>query len=105
MFFLSFDCGPGQAGKVDFSADTCYAQTSMRGKKDELKVSQIKTTLLAFMEAYNKCIPASFPRASVKALKQFQAVHSILFKNGDEWSIDKHRKKLMDWLPSHNDIA
>jgi len=57
------------------------------------------------MEAYNKCIPAGFPRASVKALKQFQAVHSILFKNGDEWSIDKHRKKLMDWLPSHNDIA
>ncbi|OGZ08165.1 MAG: hypothetical protein A3D65_03420 [Candidatus Lloydbacteria bacterium RIFCSPHIGHO2_02_FULL_50_13] len=55
------------------------------------------------MESYNKSIPAEFPRASVKSLKRFQAMHPGLFKNGNEWSIDKHRKKLMDWLPSYSD--
>ena len=52
------------------------------------------------METYNKSIPDGFPVVSVSILKKFQALHPILFKNGDEWSIDKHRKKLMDWLPS-----
>jgi len=78
----------------------------MRGKSyDALKLNQTETPLLIFMESYNKSVPASFPHASVKILKQFQVLHPILFKNSDEWSIDKHRKKLMDWLPSHLDIA
>ncbi len=77
----------------------------MRGKKDdELKINQTATPLLTFLDSYNKSIPVTFPHASQKDLKQFQVMHPILFKHGDEWSIDKHRKKLMDWLPSHREI-
>lgn len=73
----------------------------MLGKKNrELEVNQVPTTMAVFMETYNKSIPSGFPAASMPALKKFQALHPILFKKGDEWSIDKHRKKLMDWLPS-----
>lgn len=57
------------------------------------------------MESYNKSIPVSFPHASLKTLKKFQVTHPILFKHGDEWSIDKHRKRLMDWLPSYSEIS
>jgi len=76
----------------------------MKKKNDELKLNQIATPLSTFMESYNKGIPADFPRVSVKALKQFQVLHPALFKNGDEWSIDRHRKKLMDWLLSHREV-
>ena len=74
-------------------------------KKDELKRNQIGTSLLIFMESYNKSIPVSFPHPSIKVLKTFQALHPILFKHGDEWSIDRHRKRLMDWLPSYSAIS
>ena len=70
-------------------------------KDKNLELNQIKTPLLAFMESYNKSIPVSFPHVSVKILKNFQALHPILFKHSTEWSIDKHRKRLMDWLPSY----
>jgi hypothetical protein len=74
----------------------------MKKKSDELKLNQTVTPLLVFMESYNKGIPGGFPHASVKTLKQFQALHPVLFKHGDEWSIDRHRKRLMDWLPSYS---
>jgi hypothetical protein len=74
-------------------------------KEDILKRNQIETPLLAFMESYNKSIPADFPHPSVKILKAFQALHPMLFKHGDEWSIDKHRKRLMDWLPSYSILS
>ena len=68
---------------------------------DALKVNEAKTSLADFMESYNKSIPGGFPRPSPKLLKTFQELHPMLFKHGDEWSIDKHRKRLMDWLVSY----
>ncbi|MDP3785060.1 MAG: hypothetical protein Q8R12_03215 [bacterium] len=77
----------------------------MRTRNIELELNQTATSLAVFMESYNKSIPVSFPQASVKTLKKFQTTHPVLFKNGDEWSIIKHRKKLMDWLPSYCDVS
>ncbi len=74
---------------------------TMRQKDKQFELNQVCTTLAIFMDSYNKSIPMSFPQASVKALRQFQAASPVLFKNGDEWSIDRHRKKLMDWLSSY----
>ncbi|MBI4085594.1 MAG: hypothetical protein HY432_03785 [Candidatus Liptonbacteria bacterium] len=77
----------------------------MAGKKtprdSELELNQVKTSLLIFMESYNKSIPESFPHTTIKILKKFQALHPMLFRGRDEWSIDRHRKRVMDWLPSH----
>ncbi len=77
----------------------------MRTKNIELERNQIKTSISDFLESYNKSVPVSFPRASMKVLKQFQALHPILFKHGDEWSIDRHRKRVMDWIPSHLEVS
>ena len=63
-----------------------------------LEMNQAMTTMENFMESYNKSIPESFPRASKKVLIKFQAMHVRLFKKPDQWSIERHRKKLMDWL-------
>ena len=78
----------------------------MKSKRTtELEQNQVRTTLAAFMESYNRSIPGGFPPASVKMLKQFQAAYPLLFKHGDEWSIDRHRKRLMDWLISHRELS
>ena len=62
-----------------------------------------KTNPESFLESYNQSIPERFPHASVASLKQFQTTHPALFKDTDEWSLDKHRKRLMDWLVSYRD--
>lgn len=70
-------------------------------EKEAIEISQMQIPLVAFLESYNKNIPASFPHASVSTLKKFQDMHPMLFKNGDTWSVAQHRKKLMDWLSGY----
>lgn len=70
----------------------------MRSKSNEFEQNQITTSLGVFIENYNKSIPEDFPQATSKALKEFQITHSSLFKKSEDWSIEKHRKRLMDWL-------
>ena len=73
----------------------------MKRKSFESELNSAQTSIADFIEAYNKTIPPSFPRASAAALQQFQISHPILFKKGTGWSVDKHRKRLMDWLSSY----
>ncbi|MBI2023447.1 hypothetical protein HYT01_02710 [Candidatus Giovannonibacteria bacterium] len=70
----------------------------MKRKDPVLELNMTYTTLVVFLEAYNKSIPVGFPAASVKTLKAFQTIYPSLFKHGDSWSIERHRKKVMDWL-------
>jgi len=62
------------------------------------------TTMLVFMDYYNNHIPDAFPKATEKSLKAFREAHLSLFEEGEDlWSIDKHRKRLMDWLQSYRE--
>ncbi len=74
----------------------------MKRRDPILEQNQAKTTLAVFLEAYNKSVPESFPKATIKSVKAFQALHPTLFKSGNQWSIELHRKKLMDWLPTYH---
>ena len=53
-----------------------------------------------FLKSYNEGLPADFPRASLALLREFREVHASLFKRNDSWSLDQHRKVVMNWLPS-----
>ena len=75
----------------------------MRRDRERLEITQTPTTLLIFLESYNKSIPAGFPRASAAMLRKFQDSHPVLFRMNGMWSIDRHRKKVMDWLSSHHE--
>ena len=70
-------------------------------KNLEYKRNQEMTTSSSFLESFNKGMPVAFLQATENDLKRFQEAHPMLFKHSNAWSIDKHRKKLMDWLPSH----
>ncbi|OGZ29925.1 MAG: hypothetical protein A2931_00970 [Candidatus Niyogibacteria bacterium RIFCSPLOWO2_01_FULL_45_48] len=73
----------------------------MKRRDVQLELNQAHTTAEVFIKSYNQTIPTGFPVASVAVLKKFQEANPSLFSNKDKWSIEKHRKKLMDWLPSH----
>ena len=73
-------------------------------KIKEPDASSIKTSIEDFVRYYNLNIPSSFPQASFQALEKFRATHAGLFQgNREEWNVDKHRKKVMDWLSAHDE--
>ena len=76
----------------------------MRNKQDKERqeLNEAPVILAVFLEAYNKSIPAGFSRATVATLKKFQDAHPTLFKGKNAWSIDRHRKRLIDWLSSNS---
>ncbi len=76
----------------------------MKRDGNKIKESEIQISLADFLKSYNQNMPASFPRASTALLRKFQGAHTALFKNGDRWSLDQHRKKFMDWLPRNNEL-
>lgn len=63
--------------------------------------SERELTLPEFLACYNENLPTSFPRASLPFLKEFRLRYPGLFKVTGAWSLDVHRKKVMDWLPAH----
>ncbi|MFC1594953.1 hypothetical protein ACFL3E_00815 [Patescibacteria group bacterium] len=77
----------------------------MKYKNDELEKNLLSTSSAVFMENYNKTIPKSFPKATSEVLKQFQIDCPNLFKKKDIWSIDKHRKRFMDWFSSQQKLS
>jgi len=80
---------------------TCFVQ----GKNSAgPEINFAGKSLAVFVQYYNQNIPAQFPRASIEELERFKADHIELFKEGDEWTIDKHRKKLMDWLTARRTL-
>ena len=71
----------------------------MKKYGEELKISEMRVSLSDFLKSYNKSLPAGFPRSSTALLKKFKELHPAFFKHGDLWSLDEHRKKILDWLP------
>jgi hypothetical protein len=65
--------------------------------------SEKELSLPDFLKSYNKDLPSGFPHASLPFLKEFKKTFPALFKSkekGEEmWSLDRHRKKFMDWRP------
>jgi len=61
--------------------------------------SERKLSLTDFLKSYNKDLPDGFPPASLPVLREFRKTYSGLFKGENTWSLDKHRKKFMDWRP------
>ena len=71
----------------------------MKGPDLDRERSEKRLTLAEFLKSYNADLPEGFPRASLPLLKEFAKRYPELFKLGITWSLDQHRKKLMDWLP------
>lgn len=76
----------------------------MAKRPPEPKISEMQISRADFLKSYNQNMPPQFPRASTLLLNKFRAEHTTLFKHGDMWSLDLHRKKLIEWLPRNGGI-
>ena len=77
----------------------------MKHNLKELKLNEIPLSLSEFLESFNQNMPANFPQVSKERLMMFKKEHEILFRKSNTWSLDQHRKKVMDWLPRNADIV
>lgn len=77
----------------------------MKKYGEELAISEKRVSLADFLKSYNKNLPTGFPKASTALLKKFKETHPLFFKHGDLWSLDEHRKKIIDWLPPRDQAA
>jgi hypothetical protein len=77
----------------------CYGGY-MRGPDVDRERSERKHTLREFLTLYNAGLPTEFPRATTALLLEYKSRHKDQFTD-EEWSLDMHRKKVMDWLPSY----
>ncbi|OGE84737.1 MAG: hypothetical protein A3J48_04210 [Candidatus Doudnabacteria bacterium RIFCSPHIGHO2_02_FULL_46_11] len=76
-------------------------KTLRKVKKIQEDLNAVKTNAEDFLAKYNSNLPDAFPRASAEALEKFRATHASLFNGINDWTIEKHRKKVMDWLSSN----
>ena len=81
--------------------DSCFEvwyhwEVKIISKKPDESLVQISSS--DFVKTYNKTVPEGFQRASEALLRKFKEGHPSFFKHGDLWSLDEHRKKLMDWF-------
>lgn len=77
----------------------------MIGSKKNMKEGPVLISSTEFLESFNKNMPKGFPHVSVALLKKFKDAHPALFTHGELWSLDQHRKKIMDWLPRNVDAV
>ena len=73
----------------------------MKNPDPEREQSERKRSLNDFLKSYNENLPQEFPLASLPLLREFRKTYPTLFKDTDEWTLDQHRKKFMDWLRQH----
>ena len=72
-------------------------------KKISRKVMPNETFLTndEFLESYNENMPQGYPLVSLAILEKFKDGHLTLFKANGLWSLDQHRKRMIDWLPQN----
>ncbi|MHB8860488.1 MAG: hypothetical protein ACYC48_02000 [Minisyncoccota bacterium] len=75
----------------------------MRTPDHDRERSEKKRTLSDFAVLYNENLPVTFPRVSEELLKEFRSGHAGLFPVGKGWTLDQHRRKVMDWLRSRKE--
>ncbi len=72
----------------------------MKGPDLDRERSEQKRSRAGFLVLYNEGLPAGFPRATDALLVAYHERYPEQFAGGF-WSLDLHRKKLMDWRPGY----
>jgi hypothetical protein len=73
----------------------------MKGPDLDKERSERRITSAEFLAAYNEKLPDAFPRLSSALLREYQGRYPGQFKADGLWSLDQHRKRVMDWLPMY----
>lgn len=73
----------------------------MKKVAEEPKLNEKLLASNEFLRSYNQSMPEGYPHVSLVLLQKFKNEHLSLFKVSCLWSLDQHRKRLIDWLPQN----
>jgi hypothetical protein len=73
----------------------------MRKTSNRIVPNDTPMTDVEFLESFNKNMPQGYPRVTLAILKRFKENHLSMFKANGLWSLDQHRKRMIDWLPQN----
>jgi hypothetical protein len=76
----------------------------MKGPDLDRERSEKQRSLADFASRYNENLPQTFPRVTPALLREFKNTHAECFKTGDHWSLELHRKRVMDWMTAQNAV-
>ncbi|MEK7148169.1 MAG: hypothetical protein AAB758_02625 [Patescibacteria group bacterium] len=73
----------------------------MKRDPNAVLVHEMPMSAAEFMESFNKNMPEGYPHVTISILERFQQAHLSLFKSRNTWSLDQHRKRMIEWLPQN----
>ena len=73
----------------------------MKKLSERIVPNETPLTAAQFMESFNANMPAGYPHVTLKIMEHFKLAHQNLFKKPDVWTLDLHRKRMIEWLPQH----
>ena len=68
-------------------------------EKNEVHLEPL--TALEFLESYNQNMPPDYPQVTMEMMDKFRTSHANLFKDKNTWTLDSHRKRMIEWLRYH----
>lgn len=54
-----------------------------------------------FLKSFNDNMPKGYPLVTMEILAKFKLAHPQLFKVPNRWTLDLHRKRMIEWLPQN----
>lgn len=73
----------------------------MKKVSERIVPNETLLTAAEFLESYNKNMPEGYPHVTLVILEKFKEAHPSLFKNNSAWTLDLHRKRMIEWLPQN----
>jgi hypothetical protein len=73
----------------------------MKKNPNQILAHEVSMTEPEFLESFNKNMPAGYPHVTHALLMKFKEAHPGLFKDQNIWTLDHHRKRLIEWLPQN----
>ncbi len=73
----------------------------MRRDPNFIPLNELPLTIHEFLKSYNENMPQNHPQVSLALLQKFKDEHLSLFKIENTWTLDQHRKRLIEWLPQN----
>lgn len=77
----------------------------MKKTDKDIKVEEEQITRAEFLKSFNQNMPTGFPKVTDEQLLRFKDEHVTFFKHGEYWSLDQHRKKIIDWLQQNRNLV
>ncbi len=73
----------------------------MKKVPGELLPYQMSMTDAEFLKSFNDNMPAGYPHLTLLTLKKFKDAHTSMFSGEGSWSLEHHRKRMIEWLPQN----